>query len=138
MGTRDEISAQYLSEPGCGRQMLDAPAGLGARVEYSDEKSGFALVTVPREKLLETLDVAGMEYAYTRDDDRMYYQDPDAKIPRSERKAEAVPEIAIPYPRVAKTLAPDGPYFAAGKIGLTELWKEHPEADGRGGGGGRG
>jgi len=131
-GSRPEVSAQYLSEPGCGRQMLDTLARIGAKIVYSDERSGYALVTIVRDKLLDTLDLAGVEYAYTRDDDRMYYQDPDAKIPESERKPEPVPEIVIPYPRVAKTLAPGGPYFAAGEIGLTELWKEHPDADGRG------
>jgi hypothetical protein len=43
-----------------------------------------------------------------------------------------VPQITIPYSRVAITLAEDAPYFAADEIGLTELWKLHPEADGRG------
>jgi hypothetical protein len=132
LGSRAEVSAQYLAAPGCGRAMLDGLAKLGAKVEYSDEKSGYALVTLPREKLLATLDIAGIEYAYTRDDDRMYYQDPDAKIPQSERKPEPVPEIQVPYPDVAKTLAPNGPFYDAAAIGLPELWKEHPEADGRG------
>jgi hypothetical protein len=110
--------------------MLGALSQLGAKIDYSDGKSGYALVTIARKKLLDTLDIAGIEYAYTRDD--MYYQDPAAKIPQSERKAEPVSAIAIPSPRVAKTLAPGGPYFAAGEIGLTELWKEHLDADGRG------
>jgi hypothetical protein len=130
--SREEVSAQYLSVPGCGRAMLDALGKLGAKIEYADEKSGYVLVTVPREKLLATLDIAGIEYAYTRDDDRMYYQDPDAKIPQAERKPEPVPQFEVPYPRVAKTLAPDGPYYDAAAIGLPEFWKEHPEADGRG------
>ena len=38
----------------------------------------------------------------------------------------------IPYQRVATTLPKDGPYFAANEIGLTDLWKERPAADGRG------
>lgn len=130
--TRSEVSAQFLSEPGCGPKMLDALSRLGAKSDYVDEKSGYALVTIPRDKLLDALDVPGIEYAYTRDDDRMYYQDPDAKIPQSERKPEPVPQFDIPYPRAAKKLSPDGPYFAANEIGLTKLWKQHPEADGRG------
>jgi hypothetical protein len=132
IGPRSEVSAQYLSEPGCGRAMLDALKGLGANIDYADEKSGFALVTIAREKLLASLDIAGIAYAFTRDDDRMYYQDPIAKIPQCQRKAEPVPTITIPYPRVATALAPDGPYFAADEIGLTELRRQHPEADGRG------
>jgi hypothetical protein len=132
LGQRAEVSAQFLSELGCGKPMLEALKSLGAKVDYSDERSGYALVTIPREKLLATLDVAGIAYAYTRDDDRMYYQDPAAKIPQSERKAEPVPQIVVPYPRVATELPPGGPYFAADEIGLTELRKQHPEADGRG------
>jgi hypothetical protein len=131
-GQRAEVSAQFLSEPGCGKPMLDSLKVLGARIEYRDERSGFALVLIARDKLLATLDLPGIEYAYTRDDDRMYYQDPAAKIQQSERKAEPVPAISIPYPRVATTLPPDGPFFDAGVIGLQNLRKEHPEADGRG------
>jgi hypothetical protein len=131
-GARPEVSAQYLSEPGCGRQMLAALGKLSAKVDYADEKSGYALVTIAREKLLDTLDIAGIEYAFTRHEDRVYYHDPDANIPQSERRPEPVPKIEIPYPTVAKTLPPDGPFYDASAIGLTELWKQHPEADGRG------
>ena len=130
--TRPEVSAEFLSEPGCGRQMIEALSGLEAKSHYVDERSGYALVTIPRDKLLGALDIAGIEYAYTRDDDRLYYQDPEAKIPQNERKPEPVPEVDVPYPHIAKKLPPDGPYFAANEIGLTELWKQHPEADGRG------
>jgi Subtilase family len=132
IGHRDEVLAQFLSEAGCGEQMLDGLKRLGAKIDFADKTSGYALVTISRHKLLETLDLPGIAYAYTRDDDRMYYQDPAAKIPQAERKAEPVPAITIPYPRVATTLPKDGPYFAADEIGLTELWKQRPEADGRG------
>jgi hypothetical protein len=132
MGHRDEVLAQFLSQAGCGEQMLEGLKQLGAKIDFADKTSGYALVTVSREKLLETLDLPGIAYAYTRDDDRMYYQHPAAKIPQGERNAEPVPPITIPYPRVATTLAKDGPYFAADEIGLTELRKEHPQADGRG------
>jgi hypothetical protein len=129
---RTEVSAQFLAESGCGKPMLEALGKLGAKVDFADAKSGYALVTVPREKLLATLDIAGIGYAYTRDDDRIYYRDPEAKVLQSERKATPVTEITIPYPRVATTLQPDEPYFAADEIGLTTLRKKHPKADGRG------
>jgi hypothetical protein len=132
IGHRDEVLAQFLSEAGCGEQMLDALRRLGAKIDFADKASGYVLVAVSRDKLLETLDLPGIAYAYTRDDDRNYYQDPAAKIPQTERKVESVPAITIPYPRVATTLSKDGPYFAAEEIGLTELRKQHPEADGRG------
>ena len=48
------------------------------------------------------------------------------------REAEPVPEIHIRSPRVARSLPPDGPFYAAVHAGLTDLWKEHPNADGRG------
>ena len=131
-GMRSDVVAQYLSAPGCGHAMLDELRKLGATVDYADEKSGFAWVSIPRETLLASLDSPGVEYAYTRYDDPIYYRDPDAKNPQSERTSEPVPAIKIPYPRVANILSPDGPFFAASDIGLTELWKEHPDADGRG------
>lgn len=131
-GKRAQVSAQFLAARGWSEKMLENLRSLGATVRYADETSGYALVSLSRDKLLETLDLPGIAYAYTRDDDRMYYQDPAAKIPQGERKAETVPAIEIPYPRVAKTLAPNGLYFAADVIDLTVLRKEHPEADGRG------
>jgi hypothetical protein len=132
LGHRDDVYAQFLSETGCGKRMLDGLERLGAKIDFADEKSGYALVTIFRGKLLDSLDLPGIQYAYTRDDDRNYYQDPDAKIPQSDRKAEPVPTVTIPYPRVATTVREDGPYFAADVIGLPELWKQHPDADGRG------
>jgi Subtilase family len=132
MGHRNEVLAQFLSETGCGEQMLQGLTRLGATIDFADKTSGYALVSIAREKLLETLDLRGIAYAYARDDGRIYAQDPAAKIPQSDRKAEPVPAITIPYPRVATTLPKDGPYFAAKEIGLPELRKQHPEADGRG------
>jgi hypothetical protein len=131
-GQRSEVFAQFLSEPGCGVSMLIALQKMGALIDYADSKSGYVLVTVSKEKLLAALDIPGIAYAFTNSDDRIYYQDPAAKTPQSERKTEAVPPIVITYPKVATTLPPDGPFFDADVIGLTELWKLHPEADGRG------
>jgi hypothetical protein len=132
LGQRVEVSAQFLSELGCGKPMLEGLRSLGATIRYSDEQSGYALILISKDKVLETLDLPGIAYAYTRDDDRIYYQDPAAKVPQSERKPTPIPPIAIPYPRVAITLPADGPYFATKEIGLDSFWKQHPEADGRG------
>jgi hypothetical protein len=132
LGHREDVYVQFLSEAGCGNQMLDGLRGLGAKVDFADEKAGYALVTISRGKLLDTLDLPGIQYAYTRDDDRNYYRDPAAKIAPSDRKPEPVPSIAIPYPHVATTLPPDGPYFASKEIGLNDLREQHSEADGRG------
>lgn len=130
MGQRSEVVAQSLAEPGCAKTMVDGLRSLGARVLYTDERSGFALVSISKDKLLDIGDLPGLEYAYTREDDRSY--DPAAKVPQSKREPKPVPQIAIPYPRVAKMLSPDGPFFSADSIGLADLWREHPEADGRG------
>lgn len=132
IGQRAEVLAQFLAAQGCSQKMLDGLGSLGATIRYSDDRSGYALVSISKDKLLETLDLSGIAYAYARDDDRLYNQDPAAKIPQAERKTEPVPQIEIPYPRVGTKLPPDGPYFAASEIGLTDLWKQHPEADGRG------
>ena len=131
-GKREEVRAQFLSAPGCSEPMVAALSHLGAKINFWDRPSGYALITLSREKLFETLDIAGIDYAYTSDNHWTYYQDPVATISLSERRVEPVPAIGIPYPRVATTLAPDGPYFAADEIGLSALWKRRPEADGRG------
>jgi hypothetical protein len=131
-GNRTEASAQFLSESGCGDQMLRELNGLGAKIAYADERVGYAMVIISREKLLGTLDIPGIEYAYTSDDERMYYQDPTARVLQSDRKVAPVPPISIPYPRVTTTVSHAGPYFATDEIGLTQLWKQYPDADGRG------
>lgn len=130
--SRAYIYAQYLSEPGCGKRVITELEKLGGKIEYSDVRSGYVLVTVPPNRVLDTLDVVGLAYAYARNDDRLYEQDRTVMIPALEGKAEPLPPIRIPYPRVATVEKPDGPYFTHDEIGLTELWKEHPEADGRG------
>jgi len=132
LGKRAQVLAQLVSARGCGQQMLEALRNLGAIVRYSDERSGYALVSISSSKLLNTLDLPGIAYAYVSDDDSMYSQGIVAKIPQSQRRAEPVPQITIPHPHVAKTLPNDGPDFATDEIGLAALWKRHPEADGRG------
>jgi hypothetical protein len=130
-GTRTVVSAQFLSELGCAEKVFTALRHLGARIDFEDRRSGYVLVRISRRRLLDALDVAGIAYAYTSTDERIY-KDAEPITVSSACKAAPVPAISIPYPRVAKTLALRGPYFAADEIGLTTLWKQHPEADGRG------
>jgi Subtilase family len=133
VGERAEVYAEVLSATGCTEQMLASLSRLGAKIGFADRTIGFALVAVPREKLLDILDVAGIDYAFADDNDKGWYDwDPIGQIPQSQRNPDPVPQIAIPYPRVATTVSPDGPYFAANEIALGELWKRHPKADGRG------
>jgi hypothetical protein len=126
------VTVQFLFELGCGAKVVAALKDLGANVEYADDASGYAMVKLPRVKLLDTLDIAGISYAYTRDQGFLYQQYPSANTLLSERKAERLPAITIPYPRVATTLLAGGPYFAAGEMGLSSLWRQYPRADGRG------
>src|ERR1700723_4131505 len=60
---RAEVSAQFLSQAGCGEQMLQGLEQLGARIDFGDKTSGYALVTIPREKLLDTLALPGIASA---------------------------------------------------------------------------
>lgn len=129
---RSEVYAQYLSQPGCGRQMIARLQRLGARIGYADDRSGYALVSVSRATVLDSLDIPGISYAYTLNDRRLYDEDSAAKVPSRERKTQGLPPITIPYPRVATEIRDDGPYFTHDEIGLTELWKQNPTADGRG------
>lgn len=131
-GQRLDVGAQFLSVSGCETTMMSELRRLGARINFADESSGYAWVTISRDKILDTLDLNGIAFAYTRDDDRLYARDEAAKAPQNERKAQPAPVISLPYPQVARTLASGGPYFATNEIGLSELWRHHPDADGRG------
>ena len=126
-GQEAQVAEEFLSADGCDEKMLAGLMRLGATVKYSDEKVGYALATLPRERVLEALDLAGIAYATVP----RVYKDENL-IPVADRKVAPLPSIEIPFPRVAGTLAAGGPYFAAGEAGLTDLWKQHPEADGRG------
>ena len=129
-GSRAEVYAQFLAVRGCEQSMLAALRHFGGIIRYSDEKAGYALVLLPKEKLLAVLDLPGIEYAFPSTDGRNY---PDRESESAkEIKLAPVPPVSIPTPRVAMEASNDGPYFAAHEIGLDAFWKEHPDADGRG------
>jgi hypothetical protein len=126
-GKEAKVAAEFLAGEDCDEPMLASLGRLGADVKYSDTKVGYALVVLSKENLLEALDIPGIEDATIA---RIY--DDETLVRANDRKVSEVPAIEIPFPRVATTLPKDGPYFAADEAGLTALWKQHPEADGRG------
>jgi hypothetical protein len=128
-GQRDAVYCQFLSSKGCEHAMVDSLRQFGGSIRYADEKTGYALVLLPKGKLLEVLDLPGIAYAFPSTDGRNYS---DAESSTSKPELGPVPTVSIPTPRVATELPPHGPYFAAHEIGLDTLWQEHPEADGRG------
>ncbi len=132
-GKRAEIAVQILAADGCSGVMLGSLRGLGAHVRFFDAKVGYALAMLPREKVLEVLDLSGVSSALAAASDGDYsldYQTPTSGVPPTETKT--VPPIAVPLPHVAIDPPKNGPYFAAAEAGLSELWRQHPEADGRG------
>jgi hypothetical protein len=131
-GERAEVYAQFLSSRSCEREMLDALRQFGGSIRFADEKMGYALVLLPKEKLLQALDLPGIAFAFPSTDSRNYPDKSDKEVSVSKAELAPVPAISIPTPRVAAELSPDGPYFAAHEIGLDALWQQHPEADGRG------
>lgn len=132
-GERTELVVQLLARPGCSGVMLKSLQDLGATVRFADEKVGYALILLPKTRVLDVLDVLGVDYAQTPTKPWEYRYSPEsAYVPPSDRKPAPVPPITLPLPRVAKELPQGGPYFAAAEAGLTALWKQHPLADGRG------
>lgn len=134
-GKRAEIAVQLLAVDGCSRAMLGSLRDLAARVRFADEKVGYALILVRRDKVLDVLDLPGVSSASAAAIDRDYsnpYQTPASVPSPVEPKTAPVPPVAIPFPRVASDLPEKGPYFAAAEAGLSALWRQHPEADGRG------
>jgi hypothetical protein len=132
-GRRTEVYGQFLSAPGCEKVMMDALRSFGGNIRYADEKVGYALVLLPRMKFLEVLDLPGIEYAFPSGDGHAQAMglsdEPSAGMDGS---LSPVSQVSIPDSRVATELSKDGPYFAAHEIGLDSLWRQHPEADGRG------
>jgi hypothetical protein len=126
-GQDAEVAAEFLAFQGCDEPMKAALGKLGGKVKYSDSKVGYVLVVLPKENLLDALDIPGIEDATITH----VYND-DSIVPAANRKVSPLPPIELPFPQVATTLPSDGPYFAADEAGLTALWKQHPEADGRG------
>lgn len=128
-GGRVQVSVEFLAAGGCGQVMLNSLHKLRASVRFADEKLGYALAILPRENALAALDLPGVAYAFAITEDS---DDGHSFLAPSERKTAPEPHFAIPFPQVAATLPSDSPYFATAEAGLTELWREHPEADGRG------
>jgi len=126
-GREAEVDTEFLATLGCNDTMLASLGNLGAKVRYSDSKVGYVLVALPKESLLDALDIPGIEAATITH----IYND-DSIVPTANRKVSPLPPIELPFPQVANTLPSGGPYFAADEAGLTALWKQHPEADGRG------
>jgi hypothetical protein len=131
---RPTIAVQLISEAGRGDAMLKALRDLGAEVEFADKKVGYALVLLPKSKFIDTLDLPDVLYASAMAADSFMFRFTPEKayVPPSKRKPTSVEPITLPVPRVGNSLPKDGPYFAAAEAGLLELWKKHPQADGRG------
>jgi hypothetical protein len=129
-----KIAVQLLSAAGRGGAMLASLRDLGADVQFADEKVGYALVLLPKRKLMDTLDLPGVECASPIASDSWEYRfSPERSyVPPADRKPKPVATIALPVPRVGRSLPKDGPYFAAAEAGLLDLWRRHPRADGRG------
>jgi hypothetical protein len=129
-GQREEVYSQFLSSKGCERLMLDSLGRFGGKIRYADEKAGYAVILLAKEKLFEALDIPGVADAFPSTEEDNY----PAPYSASSREIELAPtlQISVPTPRVDTNLPKGGPYFAAEEIGLDTLWQQHPEADGRG------
>jgi hypothetical protein len=126
----DSVVIALLSTVGCEAAMFRSLGNLGATAVYADPKTGYAVVRLSKSKLDDLLDLGGVAYAQVQrvhSDESVIPPDSLAKL---DRLTTAPFEIA--YPRLATTLPANGVYFPAEEGGLTELWKEHPTADGRG------
>src|SRR5713226_8274378 len=62
-GQRDQVVAQLLATAGCNETMLNGLAHIPATVRFNDAKVGYALVWVRKDKILDLLDVPGVDSA---------------------------------------------------------------------------
>jgi hypothetical protein len=127
---QEQLFVELLSAESCGPVMVASLRDFGASIRFVDEKIGYALVRLPKEKILPMLDLPAIAYALVASSETDVAD--RYNLPQVERKATPIPAITIHFPQVASSVPSDGPYFAADEAGLTALWRDHPEADGRG------
>jgi hypothetical protein len=129
-GSREEISVEVLAEEGCIQAVLDGLHALGAKDRFVDNKVGYAWAMMPKDKVSDVSDLGGVSEAWasTRPLDYFLWEAPTA----GPHPVAPVPSFTIPILRVADQLPANGPFFPAKEAGLTDLWAQHPEADGRG------
>ncbi|HWC74736.1 MAG TPA: hypothetical protein VG454_12445 [Gemmatimonadales bacterium] len=128
------VTVHVLTTPGCQASVFEALRALGATRRFADRRVGYIAVSIAPSKVLNVLDVGGIDYAMatTGWDFRLTLRPDTNFVPHARRAVAPVPPITLPIPRVATSLPADGPYFAAAEAGLTQLWQAHPLADGRG------
>src|SRR5262249_48772902 len=120
LSDRPRVAVELLSELGKGAALLKSLKNSGAEVQFADEKVGYALALVARDKLLDTLDLPYLVLANAIDgsDTLLYRYVPERfYVPLAERKPKPVPAITLPIPRVGTSLPKDGPYFASKEAG---------------------
>jgi len=127
-GQQPEVTSEFLVTLGCAKAVERSLAKLGAKFEFSDERVGYIVASLPRERLLDALDIVGISYAAIPRQSEM-----NKSISNSDDIAPFRPEtIRIPAPEVSTAEVESGPYFPAEEAGLRTLWLHHSEADGRG------
>jgi hypothetical protein len=121
------VWVELLSASSCEGTVARAAVELDAQVHYRDDKVGYVLLRIARSKLLDVLDLRGVDAATIPS--LVILPTPPAT---GDKEIARIPPFVAPFPRVATTLPDDGPYFPAAEAGLTDFWTQHPDADGRG------
>lgn len=126
-GAEENVWVGLLATPSCVASVRASVAAMNGKVHYADDKIGYLLFSLSKQRVFDVADIRGVDYAtITRT-----YKSGDF-IPLADRKLSSIPPFTLPFPQVAKELPEDGPYFPAKEAGLTDLWAKYPEADGRG------
>jgi hypothetical protein len=112
---------EFLAGQGEGGSLGVALAGIGADVVLADRCSGYASALVAREKLFDAAALPGIEW--------MHVAEPLLPFPI---EGDAVHSPRIAYPRVARELKPDDPFFDDASIRLDVLRRSDSNSDGRG------
>lgn len=122
-----EVWVEILASLQCQDLVLNSIGTVGGQVRFVDKKIGYALFRISSERVLDTLDIAGVDYATIPQIFRAQKKTSVANL-----TAAPAPQYTLPFPEVSMVLSADGPYFPAAEAGLTALWAKYPEADGRG------
>lgn len=118
---------ETLAALACQDSVLKAIDSMGGRILFTDRRVGYTLFRISRERVLDALDLPGVDYATIP---RIFRIRDNTVV--TDGKLGPLPAFKVPFPQVATTLPADGPYFPEPEAGLTALWAKHPQADGRG------
>lgn len=123
------IDVQFLVEPACLDPVQQTLTAAGARMDFADRKVAYLLASaIPTASAWQVLTSKGIVDAALA----TIIRPKDEVVPRNTSTSYGPVTASIPVPQVSQNAVGHVPFFPAEEAGLSDLWRWHPNADGRG------